>query len=79
MDSLDLHPEELFDKAQRGEASPGDLARIDAHLASCATCRFERMVRADFDAVSALPVDVDDLVARALSGAAQGLKYADAF
>lgn len=69
MDSLDLHPEELFDKAARGVASAEDLARIDAHLSSCATCRFERMVRADFDAVGGSTADLDDLVARALSGA----------
>ena len=69
MDSLDLHPEELFDKAARGVASAEDLARIDAHLSSCATCRFERLVRADFDAVGGSTADLDDLVARALSGA----------
>jgi TolA-binding protein len=69
MESLDLHPEELFDKAARGAASADELARIDAHLASCATCRFERQVRSDFDAVSASPTDLDDLVARAMSGA----------
>lgn len=69
MESLDLHPEELFDKAARGLASAEDLARIDTHLASCAACRFERQVRADFDAVGANADDLDDLVARALSGA----------
>lgn len=69
MESLDLHPEELFDKAARGLASADELARIDAHLASCAACRFERQVRADFDAVTAGTDDLDDLVARAMSGA----------
>ncbi len=69
METLDLHPEELFDKAAKGVASPDELSRIDAHLASCATCRFERMVRADFDAVAGSADDLDDLVARALSGA----------
>lgn len=70
MDSLDLHPEELFDKQTRGVASADELSRIEAHLRSCATCRFERQVRADFDAVTGSVGDVDDLVARALSGAA---------
>lgn len=64
-----LHPEELFDKAQQGLASPEELARLDAHLAQCVTCRFERQARADFDAVAVGGVNVDDLVARALSGA----------
>ncbi|MFT3711165.1 MAG: tetratricopeptide repeat protein [Archangium sp.] len=71
MESLDLHPEELFDKQARGVASAEELSRIDAHLKSCAACRFERQVRADFDAVTGSADDLDDLVARALSGAAQ--------
>jgi hypothetical protein len=69
METLDLHPEELFDKAAQGLASAEELSRLDAHLASCATCRFERKVRADFDAVGGSTADLDDLVARALSGA----------
>ncbi|MFZ5439935.1 MAG: tetratricopeptide repeat protein [Myxococcota bacterium] len=69
MESLDLHPEDLFDKAARGTATPDDLSRIEAHLAACATCRFERQVRADFDAIGGSAADLDDLVARALSGA----------
>ena len=69
MESLDLHPEELFDKAARGEASAEEQSRLDAHLAACATCRFERQVRVDFDAVGGSADDLDSLVARALSGA----------
>lgn len=70
METLDLHPEELFDKAHRGLASSDELARLDAHLASCATCRFERQVRSDFDSVGGSTANLDDSVARALSGAA---------
>lgn len=71
MGTLDLlHPEELFDKAAKGLATPEEQARLDAHLAACETCRFERKARADFDAVTADVLNVDDLVARALSGAA---------
>ena len=69
METLDLHPEELFDKAQKGLASADELARLEAHLASCATCRFERQVRMDFDSVGGSTANLDDLVARALSGA----------
>ena len=69
METLDLHPEELLDRANQGLASEDELARIDAHLASCATCRFERRVRMDFDAVAGSTADLDELVARALSGA----------
>jgi TolA-binding protein len=70
MGTLDLlHPEELFDKAAQGHATPEERARLDAHLAACPTCRFERQVRADFEAVTGASADIDDLVARALSGA----------
>ena len=71
METLDLHPEELFDKAHQGLASSDELARLDAHLALCATCRFDRQVRLDFDSVGGSMGDLDDLVARALSGAQQ--------
>jgi hypothetical protein len=71
MGTIDLlHPEELFDKAARGLATAEEQKLCDAHLAACATCRFERQVRADFDAVSVAGVNVDALVAGALSGAA---------
>ena len=66
MESLDLHPEELFDKADAGLADAQELARLEAHLEACATCRFERQVRADFAAVTATPAELDHLVARAL-------------
>jgi tetratricopeptide (TPR) repeat protein len=69
METLDLHPEELFDKVNKGLATSDELARVDAHLASCATCRFERQARLDFDAIGGSTADLDSLVARALSGA----------
>jgi len=69
METLVLHPEELFDKANKGLATADELARLEAHVAQCTTCRFERQVRLDFDAVGGSPADLDDLVARALSGA----------
>ncbi len=69
METLDLHPEELFDKVTSGIASEDERARVEAHLASCMTCRFERQVRMDFDAVGGSVADLDGLVSRALSGA----------
>lgn len=69
METLVLHPEELFDKAGKGLATPDELARLDAHVAQCTTCRFERQVRLDFDAIGGSTADLDGLVARALSGA----------
>lgn len=49
MTRVDLHPEELFDRARRGVASEGELARFQAHLAHCATCRFEFDLAKDAD------------------------------
>lgn len=48
MKIVDLHPEELLDKDARGALSEEERTLLDAHLARCGTCRFERMVRADF-------------------------------
>ena len=41
MSAIDLHPEELFDKARRGEASEREVQRFQAHLEQCRACRFE--------------------------------------
>jgi TolA-binding protein len=48
MKVVDLHPEELLDKDARGELTASERERLDVHLARCATCRFERALRADF-------------------------------
>jgi TolA-binding protein len=45
---VDLHPEELIEKAALGSLDAGEKARLDAHLAHCAACRFEQQLRADF-------------------------------
>lgn len=70
MNTLDLHPEELFDKAAAGTLSDSERVWLDGHLAQCEVCRFERQVRADFDAAPMADVNVDALVTQALSGAA---------
>jgi hypothetical protein len=70
MSALDLHPEELLDKASAGTLSDSERAWLDQHLAQCSVCRFEQAARADFAAAAAPvgQVQVDDLVARALAG-----------
>jgi hypothetical protein len=45
--SVDLHPEDLLDRARRGAASPDELARLRAHLADCPACRFEHVLASD--------------------------------
>lgn len=69
MTAPDLHPDELLDRAARGEAlSTQEQSHLDAHLVACPACRFERQARADFAALPDLPLDVDAVVTRALAG-----------
>jgi hypothetical protein len=44
---VDLHPEDVLDRARRGAASPEELARLRAHLAECHACRFEHVLADD--------------------------------
>jgi len=46
---LDLHPEDLLERDALGTLDDAERARLDAHLDRCATCRFERQLRADFE------------------------------
>ncbi len=48
MNVIDLHPEELLDRAARGALSQGERVRLDAHLARCTACRAEQAMRLDF-------------------------------
>ena len=52
--SVDLHPEDLLDRARRGEATPDELHRLRLHLAACAACRYEHVL-ADDCARAAVP------------------------
>ena len=47
MSSVDLHPEELIDRARRGAISVEETARLRAHLAGCSACRFEHLLADD--------------------------------
>ena len=78
MSVVDLHPEELLDKDQRGELTDDERARLDAHLDRCAACRAEVVLRADFaaelngfddDGVAERPSALLDLVQGALVAA----------
>lgn len=43
-----LHPEHLLEKESLGTLDDAERTQLDAHLAQCPACRFERTVRADF-------------------------------
>lgn len=45
--SPEIHPEHLLDKLDGGKLSSFERTQLDAHLASCAACRFEVLVRTD--------------------------------
>ena len=61
-----LHPEDLLERDANGELTGAERARLDAHLAQCKTCRFERQVRLDFLAEEE-SLDADFDVQRLLS------------
>lgn len=49
MSSVDLHPEELLDKLERGALTAPERERLAVHLECCEVCRFELSVRHDFE------------------------------
>jgi hypothetical protein len=56
--AIDLHPEDLFDKARRGEVHGRELERFRAHLEQCRACRFEYMLAHECaEGASVLPGD----------------------
>jgi TolA-binding protein len=68
MSLVQLHPEELLDRAALGTLTALEQATLDRHLATCAVCRFERDVRADFAAEldAPLPMHGGELLAGVL-------------
>ncbi len=69
MSVIDLHPEELLEREAQGRLSASERDRLGAHLARCATCRFERQLRADF--ATDLEGDLPELDIAALLSAGQ--------
>lgn len=57
MTAPELHPDDLLDREARALLTHEEQARLDAHLAVCPVCRFEREVRADFRAEFAALAD----------------------
>jgi TolA-binding protein len=55
---VDLHPEELLDRARNRTASKEELARVDTHVANCAACRIEQELLVEIEqSVAAQPND----------------------
>lgn len=48
MTVIDLHPDELLDRARHGALSADERARLDEHLAHCVACRMEQLLVHDF-------------------------------
>jgi hypothetical protein len=59
---VDLHPEELLDRARSGTASKEEISRAHAHMANCAACRIEQTLLVDLERSTA-PKPNDHLVA----------------
>ena len=73
MNRVDLHPEDLFDRARRGEASSQEVQRLHAHLESCPACRYEYTLAHDCaEGAATLPGD-EALLARVRAAAAREL------
>jgi TolA-binding protein len=67
---VDLHPEELLDKQARGTLSASEASLLEAHLARCATCRAEKLLRADFADELDEPLDERPSLSELLEGVA---------
>jgi TolA-binding protein len=64
---MDLHPEDLIERAETGELSPSERERLALHLEHCPACRLERRTRDDFRRVAdRADPDVHALVASVL-------------
>jgi tetratricopeptide (TPR) repeat protein len=72
MTVVDLHPEDLLDRDASGELTALERARLEQHVARCASCRVERQLRADFrDEDGPGDVDVQRLLAGVLAPGAE--------
>lgn len=66
MNEIDIHPEELLDRAVTGELDEAEDRRLMAHVVNCEACAFELQMKHEF-ARDTTPNDADrDLAAHAL-------------
>jgi hypothetical protein len=71
--AVDLHPEDLLDRARRGEASPEELQRLLTHLQACSACRFEHVLAHDCARAGAPAAEDAALLGRVQGGAARAV------
>lgn len=76
MTVVDLHPEELLERDQRGGLSDDQREQLDAHLARCLACKFETIAREDFAREIDLDEPLDELVAELVAKSAAELDAA---
>jgi hypothetical protein len=75
--AVDLHPEDLLDRARRGVASPEERHRLRLHLAACPACRYEHLLAEDCARAAApaeLPAEDDELLARVRREASRAVR-----
>jgi hypothetical protein len=74
MTRIDLHPEDLLERAARGDANATELLRLEQHLSGCAVCRVERALAARAALDSAPLRDEELVVARLKRDVAERLR-----
>jgi hypothetical protein len=57
LSAIDLHPEDLLDRARRGDASSEEWQRLRAHMEACPACRFEHVLAGDCAAPGSVSED----------------------
>lgn len=67
-----LHPEDLFDKEARGTLTDSEHERLEMHVAQCAACKMDRLLRADFADDESDRISYSNLVEGALGAVAKG-------
>ena len=77
MTAVDLHPEDLLDRARRGEVSSEEWQRLRAHMEACPACRFEHVLAGDCAAPGSVSEDAL-LLGRVRRGASRTLQQRSA-
>ena len=74
MNTIDLHPEDLFDRSRRGQASERDIERFQLHLEQCRACRYEYTLALECAEGSAVLPGDDLVISRIRQATARSLE-----